>query len=56
MCLFQGEAGAPGENGGDGLAGEQVRRIGLNEVQRVIIRVISSTKGERSLLILDKAG
>ena len=41
MCLFQGEAGAPGENGADGVGGEEV-----SGVQSVIIRVISNTKGK----------
>ena len=56
MCLFQGESGAPGENGADGIGGEQVRGMGLNEVQPVIIRVISTAKGERSLISPDKTG
>ena len=37
MCLFQGEAGAPGENGPDGVNGEEVRGMGLSGFQFVII-------------------
>ena len=29
LCMFQGEPGAPGENGADGVGGEEVRRMGL---------------------------
>ena len=45
MCSFQGDAGAPGENGADGIAGEEVRGMGLSTVQSVIIRVTSTAKG-----------
>lgn len=35
MCLFQGESGAPGELGADGIPGEEVRGMGLSGVQSV---------------------
>lgn len=45
MCWLQGDAGAPGENGADGIGGEEVRGMGLSRVQSVIIRVTSTVKG-----------
>ena len=45
MFSFQGESGAPGETGADGIAGEEVRGMGLSRVQCVVISVISNAKG-----------